>query len=68
MGLILGPGRSHLPQSNQALGQLLSPCAPPAGEATTKEKPVDSEEKPSLAATREGPRTAMKTEHSQNFN
>ena len=70
-GLIPGPGRSHMLRSNWACApQLLKPARlEPVLRNKRRhrhEKPVHrNEEWPPLAATRESPCTATKTQHSQ---
>ena len=72
-----GPGRSHRPRSNEARApqllslrsrarnpQLLSPRTTTT-EARTRRARAPQQEKPPLAATRESPRAATKTQHSQ---
>ena len=61
-----GLGRSHMPRSNWAREpQLLSLRSATRGRDS--ERPTHRDEEwPPLAATREGPRTETKTQHSQN--
>ena len=70
-GLSPGLGRSHMPRSNWAREpqllslRLWSPCSA-TREGRDSERPVHRDEEwPPLAATRESPRTATKTQHGQ---
>ena len=80
MGWSPGPGRSHMPQSKEARApQLLSLCATtteacaPRAHAPQQKKPPQRKARASqrrvapLAATREGLRTATKTQRSQDL-
>ena len=59
IGSILGQGRCHMPQSNQAhAAQLLSLCS----------RACAPQEKLLLSATRESPHTAANTKHNQKQN
>ena len=66
-----GLGRSHMPRSNWASeSQLLSLrvwslCSATRGRDSERPAHRNEEEWPPLAATRESPRTEMKTQHSQ---
>jgi len=71
MGSIPGPGRSHMPLGNQALVmELLKPVRLEPRICNRRshrnEEPKHrSEEQPALSTTRECPRAATKTQHSQ---
>ncbi|CAI9163526.1 unnamed protein product [Rangifer tarandus platyrhynchus] len=69
MGLIPGPGRFHMPWRNRAwASQLLSPHSlkpVPCNKRSHCTETPTHQEKPPVAATREGPRAAMKSRHRQ---